>query len=270
MAGMIEFDEEAARGVEAAYSTPDIVAQRESVLSMLALEPGESVLDIGVGPGYLAVEMAAQVGAGGRVCGIDISDNMLAVAAARSAGPEAATLELSRGSAEELPYDDGSFDVVVTMQVLEYVGDVPRALDEIHRVLKPSGRVLILDTDWDSLVWHAPDEEQMSRILVAWDEHLADPHLPRTLGRSLARAGFEAGPPTVLPLLNAGDARDRFSGSLLGLVASFVADRHGLDRETVDAWADSMRELGDDWFFSLNRYVFLATRGPALRSTIAP
>jgi arsenite methyltransferase len=263
MAGMIEFDEDTARRVEAAYTTPDIVAQRASVLSMLGLAPGERVLDIGVGPGFLAAEIAAEVGAGGRVCGIDVSDSMLAVAATREPGPEAATLELARGNAEEIPYDDGSFHVVVTTQVLEYVPDVPRALAEIHRVLRPGGRALLLDTDWDSLVWHAPDEEQMGRVLAAWDEHLVDPHLPRTLGRSLERAGFEAGPPTVLPLLNAGNARDSFSGSLLGLVAGFVVDRHGLDRETVDAWEASMRELDADWFFSLNRYVFLATRTSA-------
>ncbi len=259
MSGMIEFDEDAAHRMEAAYTTPDIVAQRASVLSMLALEPGEHVLDVGVGPGLLAAEVAAEVGAGGRVCGIDVSDSMLALAASRRAGPDDATLELARGSAEEIPYDDGSFDVVVTTQVLEYVPDVPRALAEIHRVLKPGGRALILDTDWDSLVWHAPDEELMARVLVAWEEHLADPHLPRTLGRSLARAGFDVGPPTVVPLLNAGNASDSFSGVLLGLVAGFVVDRHGLDRETVVAWAASMRELDTDWFFSLNRYVFLAT-----------
>ena len=83
MAGMLEFNEDAARRVEAAYTTPDIVAQRASVLSMLALEPGEHVLDMGVGPGFLAAEMAAEVGAAGRVCGIDVSDTMLAIAAAR-------------------------------------------------------------------------------------------------------------------------------------------------------------------------------------------
>jgi arsenite methyltransferase len=260
MDGMFKFDEDAARRLEAAYNTSDIVAQRASVLTMLALVPGQHVLDVGVGPGFLAAEMAAEIGAGGRVCGIDLSDSMLAIAAARPVGPNAAIVELARGSAEEIPYDDGSFDVVVTTQVLEYVSDVPRALVEIHRVLKPGGRALILDTDWDSLVWHSPDEELMSRVLVAWAEHLADPHLPRTLGRSLARAGFEAGPPTVLALLNAGNPRDSFSGILLGLIATFVVDRHGLDRETVDAWAASMRELEADWFFSLNRYVFLATR----------
>ena len=259
MAG-IEFDDDAARQIERAYSTPDIVGQRASVLSMLMLRPGEHVLDIGVGPGLLAAEMAAEVGAGGRVCAIDVSDNMLAVAALRDTGPEATALELSRGGAEEIPHGNGTFEVVVTTQVLEYVPDVPRALAEMYRVLKPGGRALILDTDWASLVWHAPDEELMRRVLVAWDEHLVDPHLPRTLGRSLARAGFQTGPPTVLPLLNAGNPRGSFSGSLLELVSGFVVDRHGLDSETVDAWAASMRAFDADWFFSLNRYVFLATR----------
>ena len=153
-----------------------------------------------------------------------------------------------------------SFDAVVTTQVLEYVADIPGALAEMRGVLRPGGRLLVLDTDWDSLVWHAPDQELMARVLDAWEGHLADPHLPRSLGRSLREAGFVGGPPTVLPLLNAGDPRDSFSGSLLGLVAGYVVDRNGLTSEEVEAWAESMRALGEDWFFSLNRYVFLASR----------
>ena len=107
MAGMLEFDEDAARRVEAAYTTPDIVEQRSSVLSMLALQPGEHVLDIGVGPGFLAAEMAFEVGAGGRVCGIDVSDSMLAIAATRDLRPPATGLELAKGSAGRSPTTTG-------------------------------------------------------------------------------------------------------------------------------------------------------------------
>jgi SAM-dependent methyltransferase len=260
MDGMLEFDEDAARRVEAAYTTPDIVEQRAGVVAALAPRPGERVLDVGVGPGFLAAEIAAVVGAGGRVCGIDVSSDMLAVAARRDPGAGAARLELELAGAEAIPYPDGSFDAVVSTQVLEYVPDLGAALGEIHRVLTPGGRVLVLDTDWDSLVWAAPEPELMARVLVAWEEHLADPHLPRTLGRALDAAGFTVGRPSVVPLLDVGDPDRSFSGILIGLVAAFVTGRNGLDAETVARWEASMRDLGDDWFFSLNRYVFLATR----------
>ena len=186
---MMEFDADAASRVEAAYTTPDIVAQRDRVRAALALEPGEQVLDVGVGPGFLAAEMAAEVGPDGRVCGIDTSAAMMDVAARRNPGAQAATLALELGGVERIPYADESFDAVVTTQVLEYVADIPGALAEMRRVLRPGGRLLVLDTDWDSLVWHAPDEELMARVLDAWEGHLADPHLPRSLGRSPARGG---------------------------------------------------------------------------------
>ena len=100
---MIEFDADAASRVEAAYTTPDIVAQRDRVRAALALEPGEQVLDVGVGPGFLAAEMAVEVGPDGRVCGIDTSAAMLEVAARRTPGAHAATLELELGGAERDP-----------------------------------------------------------------------------------------------------------------------------------------------------------------------
>jgi arsenite methyltransferase len=61
-------------------------------------------------------------------------------------------------------------------------------------VLRPGGRVLVLDTDWDSIVWRSGDDERMERVLAAWEEHLVDPHLPRSLKGSLERAGFEVAP----------------------------------------------------------------------------
>ena len=80
MSGRLEFDEETSRRVEAVFLTPDVVAQRCQVLKALELTAGERVLDIGSGPGLLAHEMAAAVGPEGRVCGVDISEPMLAIA----------------------------------------------------------------------------------------------------------------------------------------------------------------------------------------------
>jgi arsenite methyltransferase len=258
--GTLQFDAEASRQVERTYLTPDVVEQRRVVLESLALRPGERVVDVGTGPGLLAVEIAAAVGPDGLVCGIDVSDSMLALARARATRPGGAPIELRQAAADQLPCAEEAFDVAVSTQVFEYVEDVPAALAEVHRVLRPGGRVLLLDTDWDSIVWRSGDDQRMARVLAAWEEHLVDPHLPRTLRGSLGAAGFEVGPTQVLPLLNAGFDPDTFSARILEVIAGFVVGRGGLTKEDTDAWVADLRALGVDYFFSLNRYLFHATK----------
>jgi ubiquinone/menaquinone biosynthesis C-methylase UbiE len=256
----LRFDDAESRRVEAVYTTPDVVEQRRTVLGLLDLRPGERVLDVGVGPGFLASEMAAAVGPTGLVCGVDPSGSMLALARARIADGPAAPVDLRTGTATGIPYSDERFDAVVSTQVLEYVGDIPAALTEIRRVLRPGGRLLILDTDWDSIVWHSGDDARMERVLAAWEAHLVDPHLPRTLAARLRTAGFAVAQPSVIPLLNAGYAAATYSGGLIPIVAAFVTDRDGLAADDLAAWRSDLEALGEEYFFSLNRYVFTANK----------
>ena len=111
---------------------------------------------------------------------------------AQTTGSQRAPIEYHEAGAHTLPYADASFDVAVCTQVYEYVDDVPAALLELVRVLRPGGRALVLDTDWDSIVWASSDNERMDRVLAAWEEHLVDPHLPRTLTRLLGDAGLKS------------------------------------------------------------------------------
>ena len=67
-----------------------------------------------------------------------------------------------KADATRLPFEAGHFDAAVSTQVYEYVPDVDRALADLYRVLRPGGRALILDTDWDSLVWHSSDQARGS------------------------------------------------------------------------------------------------------------
>jgi arsenite methyltransferase len=243
---MLEFDEATARQIEATYQTPDMVEQRRATGALLALQPGEHVLDIGSGPGFLAAEMAEEVGTRGRVVGVDPSPTMLAMGARRGAA-----VEYVEGDALSLPFADATFDAAVAIQVYEYVADMPGALAEARRVLKPGGRLLILDTDWDSIVWHSGDRERMERVLTRWNDHLADPYLPRRLPGLLRDAGFERVEAAIIPILNRGQADD-FSRGIMRTIVDFVDDHQ---------WAEDLRAMGDDYFFSLNRYVFTARRG---------
>ena len=239
---MLHFDEETARQVERVYLTPDVVEQRRLTREALAVQAGEKVLDIGSGPGLLAAELAEE---GADVLGVDPSESMLAMARRR----EAPRTRFEPGDALALPVADGSFDAAVSTQVLEYVEDVAGALREAHRALRPGGRLLVLDTDWDSIVWHSADPDRMRRVLAAWDAHLADPHLPRRLPGLLQGAGFTLTHKAVLPILNHPYDPETYSVGLIPVIAGFVDDA---------AWADELTALGEDYFFSINRYLFVA------------
>jgi SAM-dependent methyltransferase len=242
------------------YMTPDVVEQRRAVRAALALRQGEKVLDIGSGAVLLAREMAAEVGALGSVDGIDPSESMLALARRRQPAAGAAEVRCVVGDACALPFADGSFDAAVATQVYEYVKDMPAALGEAFRVLRPGGRLLVLDTDWGSIVWHSRDPERTQRVLAAWDEHLVDPYLPRRLTRLLLDARFSLSRREAIPVLNAGYDPNTLSAGMIGFITEFVPGRRGLSKTEVQAWAERLKALGDDYFFSLNRYLFLAVK----------
>ncbi len=110
------------------------------------LRPGDRVLDVGCGTGDLCLLAARRVGPGGRVTGVDISEEMLAVGRRKVAEAGLADrVELLRANALDLPFPDRSFDVVTSGFVLRNLADLPRALAEMVRVLRPGGRAAILE-----------------------------------------------------------------------------------------------------------------------------
>ncbi|MCO1657177.1 methyltransferase domain-containing protein [Pseudonocardia humida] len=255
---MLPFDDRGARAIERVYSTPDVVAQRAEVLALLAAGPGERVLDVGSGPGFLVASLADAVGPDGAVRGLDPSPAMNALARERTADlPQA---RIDDGDAADLPYPAASFDAAVSTQVYEYVADVPRALAELRRVLRPGGRVLVLDTDWDSVVWHVADRERHRRVMAAWAEHLVDPHLPCTLSGHLRRAGLRVTGRSVIPVFNPVYEPQTYSAMTMETIARFVTGRCGLTADDADAWLADLRARAaeDDYLFSITRYCFTA------------
>jgi arsenite methyltransferase len=263
MTSTLQFDDETSRKVEAVYQTRDVIAQRRQVLKALDPRAGEHVLDIGSGPGLLANDMASFVGRDGRVCGIDSSEAMLAMSRTRCA--DKPWTEFQKADATKLPFPDNTFDAAVSTQVYEYVPDIPAALTELYRVMRPGGRILIMDTDYGSLVIHTKDEVRMARILSAWDEHFVHSGLPRTLSRQLRDAGFTIRQRDVIPMFNPEYEENTFAKGALTIMASFAVGRKGVSQDEASAWLAEFADLGNrgEFFFSLNRYVFVADKSAA-------
>ena len=258
--GALTFDEETGKRLEAVYRTRDAVRRRGLVRAALAARPGERVLDVGCGPGFLCAELAEEVGSEGAVTGLDGSPHMLALAARRC--ERHPNVELRESDATALAVEDALFDLALCVQVLEFVPDVAAGLAELHRALRPGGRIVVWDVDWDTVSWHSDDPARMQRVLRAWDEHLAHPSLPRTLAPLLRAAGFEQVEMQAHAFATAELDPDTYGGAAIPLVQSFVAGHAGISEDEAGAWAAEQRELGarGAFYFACLQFCFSARR----------
>jgi SAM-dependent methyltransferase len=181
MAGML-YDNKAAAQLEQAYATTDMIVQREELRRSLRASAGESILDLGSGPGFLACELAQEVGATGRIVAVDISSDMNSIAS--------------------------------------------------------------------------------KRIAAAWNEHLPDPYLPRSLAPRLRAAGFEVREIRIVPILNTAYDATTFSYNIAPLIAAFVPGHGGVSEDEATEWLNDLAELQHQgrYFFSVNRYLFATSR----------
>ena len=255
----LEFDDEGAHLLEIFSASVGARARRVRILEALALKPGDHVLDVGSGPGHKAFEMASVVGDTGRIDGVDPAESALELARRRCA--ELGNVSFQLGKASQLPFDDATFDAVMSSQVFEYLDDVAGGLAEMFRVLKAGGRVVIHDTEWDATLWYSSDPERMARIMKSWDGHLADPHLPQTLSRRLAEAGFKHVHAEAVVQLETSYDPSSVSAIIMKFVVGYVVSQ-GVSQSEADAWADELRALGSsgDYFFSSNEYIFTAEK----------
>src|SRR3954466_6817529 len=147
---------------------------RRRALDLGRLGEGGRALDVGTGTGDFALALLARSPRSATVTGVDISPGMLGIAERRADNlGVAARYERLIASVESLPFTDGTFDVAMAGFVIRNVGDIPRGLGEMRRVLRPGGRAVILDL-------HTPRNPTIRRLYRAYS--FLSPRLAAALG----------------------------------------------------------------------------------------
>jgi SAM-dependent methyltransferase len=230
-----------------ADAQPDVRARRLRSYELLAPEPADRVVDLGCGIGSAVREL---VQAGAAAIGFDASLEM--VEHARRLSP---TAQFAVADAHDLPLPDASIDGYRAERVYQHLDDAPAALEEAHRVLRPGGRIAIIDQDWDAFVVDSDDPFVTRLIVQAFCDSLPGGRVGRRLRRLLVEAGFD----DVRVEADTVTSTDyeELAPLLPLLVEPSVGDQL-LGATTAEAWLEDQRRRGDEGTFFAAVTHFLA------------
>jgi ubiquinone/menaquinone biosynthesis C-methylase UbiE len=153
--------------------------------ALIELKPGETVLDLGSGGGIDVLLSARRVGPTGKAYGLDMTDDMLALARENQRQAGVGNVEFLKGEIENIPLADGSVDVVISNCVINLSADKSRVLREAFRVLKAGGRFAVSD-----VVVRGEVHEQVRKSMLLWVGCIAGALEEKEYAAKLAQAGF--------------------------------------------------------------------------------
>jgi SAM-dependent methyltransferase len=190
--------------------------------ALAELRPGEVVLDLGSGGGIDVILSARRVGPTGKAYGLDMTDEMLALAEENKRKSGLANVEFLRGEIEAIPLPDNSVDVIISNCVINLSGDKDRVLQEAFRVLKPGGRFAVSD-----VVVRGEVPAAIRKSMELWVGCIAGALSESDYRGKLAAAGFTGVDVEVTRVYQAEDAREFLAAAGLdtGTVAAEVDGR---------------------------------------------
>jgi ubiquinone/menaquinone biosynthesis C-methylase UbiE len=231
----------------------DVRKARVDLLDRLALQPGEAVLDLGCGTGDHSREVASRVGPDGGVVGVDFSRNMIAEATRRQASsPVPATFE--QGDAQKLRFATGTFDACRTERMLCHVPDCEAALREMVRVVRPGGRIGVIDVDTAGVMIDSADRAITSAFAASMTDTIQNPWIGRTLRRRMAEVG-------LVDVVVAPRVVEVGYGAIEPMIDAHIVliQEAGLDAAAVEAWKRELEYANLAGTFFMGMTMFLAT-----------
>ena len=203
--------------------------------ALAKLQPGEIVLDLGSGGGIDVLLSAKRVAPGGKAYGLDMTDEMLALARENQRKAGVTNVEFLKGEIENIPLPDNSVDVVISNCVINLSADKEKVLREAFRVLKPGGRFAVSDVVVRGSV---PDE--VKRSMELWIGCIAGALKDSEYITKLAKAGFEAIDIEPTRVYSIADARQFLAGQ--GMDVEAIAPQ--IENKFISAFIRAVKPSG--------------------------
>jgi len=222
--------------------SPDTQVVNAAVCRILAPNPGEQILEVGCGSGVLCRLVASQLKPTGYVVGVDISPQFLMEAqkyALQDGIIERITFGC--GAGESLPFLNATFDSAFAARLLLHAGNPDAVVREMVRVVRPGGRVVVMDWDFDSVVVDHPQRE-LTRRLLHWrsDHHGGDNWSGRQLWRRMVEAGLQR--LRVHPVVALAHSEADSLTQSLWRAAEVSRDAGAISANEHDAWVGKLKE----------------------------
>jgi len=203
--------------------------------ALAQLNPGEVVLDLGSGGGIDVLLSAKRVGPTGKAYGLDMTDEMLALANENKHKAGAANVEFLKGEIENIPLPDNSVDVIISNCVINLSADKDRVLREAFRVLKPGGRLAVSD-----VVTRGVISEEIRKSVLLWVGCIAGALDKAEYREKLAEAGFEQIEIEPTRIYRVEDAREFLSAA--GVEVDAIAPQ--VDEKFMSAFVRAVKPSG--------------------------
>lgn len=231
-------------------------SRRLAVLEALSIKSGQAILDLGCGGGHLVRDIALAVGENGRAVGLDASADQLDAAITFCTGLVA--VEFIEGNATEMAFEDGCFDGLASIQMLEYIIGVDTALAEARRVLKPGGKAVLVSVLWDHWRFHGADPVLNDRMHEIWRSHCPHQMLPFELTGKMQATGFNGVVQKPIAFINNTMHGNAFARWAARIVASFAIG-NGVDEDDASLWLDQLSKADREGRFGFVSVPVLTT-----------
>ncbi|MDH5633948.1 MAG: methyltransferase domain-containing protein [Gammaproteobacteria bacterium] len=235
-------------------------ANPKAAFASLDLQPGMSILDCGCGTGDVLSIIAGMV-APGKALGTDFSQRMIDEATARAASLDQDNLEFQCMDVQSLALEDQSFDRVVATQLLIHVPDPRKALQEMCRVLKPGGKIVVQDVDWESMVIACDNHALGRRFSQLFADGIRNGRVVRETPGWLKAEGMVDVQVSPMPMVSLVDDDNMREWMLYPALSSFVSKGSFTEAEAAELLADLDRRRDEGRSFSVFPfYPVMATR----------